>query len=71
MDTETVLSVVGNLGFPIFMTIMLLRINSDNSKQYFDLYRALTESINTNTKAIEALDGIIEAMVYKRRDGEK
>lgn len=71
MDINTIVQLVGSLGFPIAMCIYMAYSNNKLNEQHRESEAKLTEIINNNTLALTKLsDRIdnIEKLAGKRED---
>ena len=71
MDINTIVQLVGSLGFPIAMCIYMAYSNNKLNEQHRESEAKLTEIINNNTLALTKLsDRIdnIEKLADKRED---
>lgn len=71
MDINTIVQLVGSLGFPIAMCIYMAYSNNKLNEQHRESETKLTEIINNNTLALTKLsDRIdnIEKLAGKRED---
>ena len=71
MDINTIVQLVGSLGFPIAMCIYMAYSNNKLNEQHRESEAKLTEIINNNTLALTKLsDKIdnIEKLAGKRED---
>ena len=71
MDINTIVQLVGSLGFPIAMCIYMAYSNNKLNEQHRESEAKLTEIINNNTLALTKLsDRIdnIEKLTGKRED---
>lgn len=50
---------INSVGFPIFVTVILLYNNQRTSDMYAELYRELKVTIDNNTRVTEELKSII------------
>lgn len=55
MDGNTLVQLIGSLGFPIVACIALFWQNMQESQKHDDEVKALREAIDSNTKVIQEL----------------
>lgn len=55
MDGNTLVQLIGSLGFPIVACIALFWQNMQESQKHDDEIKALREAIDSNTKVIQEL----------------
>ena len=55
MDWTLISGIVGDVGFPIMITTVLVYQNKANSDAFFKLYYELKDTIDKNTQAISEL----------------
>lgn len=55
MDITAIGSLIGSVGFPIVMCLMLFRRMDEQDKQHKEEMAKVTESLNNNTIAITTL----------------
>lgn len=55
MDGNTLIQLIGSLGFPIVACIALFWQNMQESQKHDDEVKALREAIDSNTKVIQEL----------------
>lgn len=56
---EQMVSIIGNLGFPIVMSILLIRQNEKLEERHEKESQEFTKVISANTTAIEKLSALI------------
>jgi hypothetical protein len=60
MDWTTIPQLIGSLGFPIVMCVMIFTRMNEQSEQHKEETLKLTESLNNNTIAITQLTAKLE-----------
>lgn len=60
MDVSALTSLIGTVGFPIVMCIMLYNRMCKQDEKYDDAISKLTETVNNNTNAINLLSQKME-----------
>lgn len=55
MDLTVLFELVGNVGFPIIITLIMVNQSNDNINAYTELYHKLKESVDNNSKLINEL----------------
>lgn len=55
MDVNTVMTLVGSLGFPIVACIAIYLQNNKESERHENEMKAITEALNNNTVALSKL----------------
>ena len=60
MDLSSIVNVIGSLGFPIVMCIMLYQRMDKQDEQHKEEMTKLTESLNNNTIALTQLASKLE-----------
>tara|TARA_R110002012_G_scaffold219923_3_gene391431 strand:- start:365 stop:562 length:198 start_codon:yes stop_codon:yes gene_type:complete len=59
METVQVTEVINNIGFPIFMVLVLLWFIKKYMEKFLDVTSSFKESLVDNTNAIEKLSDLI------------
>ena len=59
---ESIFEFIGNVGFPIAISIILIYQLEDIRENYLVLTREFQEVINNNTKSIEMLNTTVEKL---------
>lgn len=62
MDWNTIISLVGSLGFPIVMCIMLYNRMNEQDDRHKEEMDKMAESINNNTLAITQLTSKLDSL---------
>lgn len=52
MDVGTIVSLIGSLGFPIVMCLIILKMMSDNNKTHKEEINKMTDALEHNTQAL-------------------
>lgn len=60
MDVQTIISLIGSLGFPIAACIAMFTMLDKEREEHKNEMAKITEAINNNTLALEALKGRLE-----------
>ena len=60
MDVQTIISLVGSLGFPIAACIAMFTMLDKEREEHKNEMAKITEAINNNTLALEALKGRLD-----------
>ena len=60
MDLSSIVNVIGSLGFPIVMCVMLYQRMDKQDEQHKEEMTKLTESLNNNTIALTQLASKLE-----------
>lgn len=55
MDLQVVFELIGNIGFPIVIALIMVNNSNNNVNAYTDLYHKLKESVDNNSKLINEL----------------
>lgn len=55
MDINAITTVIGSLGFPIVMSMVLIKMMFDTQKQHEQESKDFTKAIDNNTAVIERL----------------
>lgn len=55
MDLTVLFELVGNIGFPIVIALIMVNQSNDNVTAYTELYHKLKESVDNNSKLINEL----------------
>ena len=55
MDLTVLFEVVGNVGFPIVIALIMVNNSNNNVNAYTDLYHKLKESVDNNSSLINEL----------------
>lgn len=62
MDLSQISSIIGSLGFPIFMCILLYNRMDKQDERHQEEMSKLTESLNNNTIALTELTAKLEGI---------
>lgn len=57
MDLTVLFELVGNVGFPIVIALIMVNNSNNNVHAYTELYHKLKESVDNNSKLINELIG--------------
>lgn len=57
MDLTALSEIVGNIGFPIVIALIMVNNSNNNVTAYTELYHKLKESVDNNSKLINELIG--------------
>ena len=60
MDIQAITSIIGSLGFPIAACIAMFSMLNKEREEHKNEMAKITEAINNNTLALEALKGKLE-----------
>lgn len=60
MDVQTIISLIGSLGFPIAACVAMFTMLDKEREEHKNEMVKITEAINNNTLALEALKGRLE-----------
>lgn len=60
MDMQTIVSLIGSLGFPIAACIAMFSMLEKEREEHKTEMAKITEAINNNTLALEALKGKLD-----------
>lgn len=60
MDMQTIISLIGSLGFPIAACIAMFSMLEKEREEHKVEMSKITEAINNNTLALEALKGKLD-----------
>lgn len=63
MDTNSLTTIVGTLGFPIVMCLMFFKYIKQMTEQHAREVKELTEAVNNNTVVMQQLIDKLEANV--------
>ena len=55
MDLQVVFELIGNIGFPIVIALIMVNNSNNNVNAYTELYHKLKESVDNNSKLINEL----------------
>ena len=55
MDVSTISQLIGSLGFPIVVSLLLIYMNYKQSEEHKQEMEKITESLNNNTVALTKL----------------
>ena len=55
MDVTVISEFIANIGFPIFVAIIMIQNNKQSNDAYLKLYYELKDTIDNNTRANEDL----------------
>lgn len=55
MDVSTISQLIGSLGFPIVVSLLLIYMNYKQSEEHKQEMEKITESLNNNTLALTKL----------------
>ena len=60
MDVQTIISLIGSLGFPIAACVAMFTMLDKEREEHKNEMAKITEAINNNTLALEALKGRLD-----------
>ena len=55
MEIPVITDFIANIGFPIFVAVIMIQNNKQSNDAYLKLYYELKDTIDSNTKANEEL----------------
>ena len=70
MDVNTVVTLIGSLGFPIVMCLILTYMIAKMEIAHKEEIAKLTDSINNNTQTIKTLDLLLRKALDISEEGE-
>ena len=70
MDINTVVTLIGSLGFPIVMCLILVYMIAKMETSHKEEISKLTESLNNNTQTIQTLDLLLRKALDISEEGE-
>ena len=71
MDVNTVVTLIGSLGFPIVMCLILVYMIAKMETAHKEEISKLTESLNNNTQTIQTLDLLLRKALDISEEGEQ
>lgn len=69
MDVQEIVSVIGSLGFPIVMCVIMLRLIFTMEESHKEEVNSLKESLNNNTNVLTKLETML-SIYMKDNKGE-
>lgn len=63
MELKTIIELIGSIGFPIVMCLILLQYMDKQNEKHDKEVHELTETINNNTKILTELTTLIKTMI--------
>ena len=69
MDAQGITSMIGSLGFPIVMCIIMIKLIFTMEESHKEEIDALKESLNNNTNVLARLETMLN--IYMKDNGEK
>ena len=70
MELSTITNIIGSIGFPIVMCLMLFNWIKDLEKQHKEETEKLTTAVNNNTQAVTILAAEISQLKGAKNDTE-
>lgn len=71
MDMNTIVSIVGSLGFPIAVCFMCFWYINKHDEKDREERAKMTEAINNNTTIVQSVKETIEYIIGRLNDNEK
>lgn len=69
MNAQEIVSVIGSLGFPIVMCIIMLKLIFTMEESHKEEISSLKESLNNNTNVLTKLETMLT--IYMKDNGEE
>lgn len=69
MDTQAITTMIGSLGFPIVMCIIMIKLIFTMEESHKEEIDALKESLNNNTNVLTKLETMLN--IYMKDNEEK
>ena len=69
MDTQAITAMIGSLGFPIVMCIIMIKLIFTMEESHKEEIDALKESLNNNTNVLTRLETMLN--IYMKDNEEK
>ena len=69
MDTQAITTMIGSLGFPIVMCIIMIKLIFTMEESHKEEIDALKESLNNNTNVLARLETMLN--IYMKDNEEK
>lgn len=69
MDTQAITTMIGSLGFPIVMCIIMIKLIFTMEESHKEEIDALKESLNNNTNVLTRLETMLN--IYMKDNEEK
>lgn len=63
MELKTIIELIGSIGFPIVMCLILLQYMDKQNEKHDKEVHELTETINNNTKILTELTTLIKTII--------
>ena len=63
MELPTIIELIGSIGFPIVMCLILLQYMDKQNEKHDKEVHELTETINNNTKILTELTTLIKTII--------
>ena len=68
MDTEAITTLIGSVGFPIVMCLIMVKVMMQMEESHKTEIESLKESLNNNTNVLTKLETMLSMLVGKENE---